>query len=91
MGKANEGQSLMPLRRLIPRRKINGQRFGQLLSSAITKMLEQDDSTMGYAINNRLFYIENQELDKLLRKYIKEYTCKPRLNDLLKRAIQKQK
>jgi hypothetical protein len=53
----------------IPKNKIKGQRFGQLLINAIFKTHKiKNDKDVG----EYLFNIENQELSDLIDKYLKE-------------------
>jgi len=52
---------------MIPVEKINGMRFGQLIANAIMNS-RNDLSKSG--ISTELFYIENEELLKLMEEYI---------------------
>lgn len=53
----------------IPNRKINGERFGQLVFNAL--YADYDDKNDN-DICTKLFYIENKELEKLINNYLEE-------------------
>lgn len=55
--------------KLVPKDKIGGQRFGQLLFNALFE--ERGYQGTG-CIEDRLFFIENKELEKLVKAYLKE-------------------
>lgn|GEM_PF-6007357 len=57
----------MNISKMIPVEKINGMRFGQLIANAIMNS-RNDLSKSG--ISTELFYIENEELLKLMEEYI---------------------
>ena len=64
---------------IIPRHKIKGLRFGQLLLNAVEKELNSRIDFSGldasYKIEtmiNELFYIENKELQEIINKYLNE-------------------
>ncbi len=53
---------------LIPQNKIKGLRFGQLMCVAIAKYKV---GKIGEYIADKLFYIENKELEKIIKDYLK--------------------
>lgn len=50
---------------MIPKDKINGERFGQLIFNAICSNRFGDAE-----IADKLYYIENSELEKLIKEYL---------------------
>jgi|GEM_PF-4360308 len=60
----------------IPKNKINGERFGQMLWNVLAKEYCENDShstANKHIVCDVLFNIENETFNKLLKKYINEH------------------
>jgi hypothetical protein len=53
--------------KLIPERKIEGLRFGQLLVNVLQKNYDMSEC---FDITSELFYLENDQLQKLIDDYL---------------------
>lgn len=62
-------------KKYIPKEKIDGQRFGQLIWNAISR--DYNDNTLFISerhrmVSDKLWNIENDELEKLIREFLKD-------------------
>lgn len=66
------------MKNYIPTKKIKGLRFGQLICNAILFHLNSHKHSIvdPEEIENKLFYVENKELNQIINKFLKEFTNK---------------
>lgn len=70
------------MKRIIPKDKIEGLRFGQLLVAALTKSGHWRQEELPYdeynydviykVLHKDLFYLENDELEKIIQDFLEE-------------------
>ena len=65
------------MKRIIPKNKIKGERFGQLLWNAMVHFYKDfpipEENLQLYICDDKIFFMENDELEKLLQAELKRY------------------
>jgi hypothetical protein len=64
------------MKRVIPKNKISDMRLGQLIWNAMAHAYGHDDEMVGH----RLFFVENDELEKMVQDFLKYYKSPPKGN-----------
>jgi hypothetical protein len=58
--------------RIVPADKIEGQRLGQLIVNSLYRDMSTHQGVNTAELHDKLFYIENDKLEKLIQNFLQE-------------------
>jgi len=60
--------------RIIRKNKVQGQRMGQLIANSLYRSMNVRDGINTAEFHEKLFYIENDELEQLVQRFLETQT-----------------